>query len=69
MRRYLVREFGPNFMPTEDETALKLIWQFKDRIVNYWFYEDDMALSQKFKAGFGVVYKPIEEALLKTPRG
>ena len=61
MKQYLIRVFGGRYSLTEDETSLKMVWHFKDKIVNYWFYEEDLALIGKFKAGFGVVYKPIEE--------
>jgi hypothetical protein len=61
MRRYLIRVFGKNYSPIEDGTTLKLIWQFSDKTVNYWFYEDEMTLTKKFKAGFGVVYNPAQE--------
>lgn len=57
MRRYLVRIFGTKYSPVEDDSSLKMVWQFKDKLVNYWFYEEDLALAAKFKAGFGVEYK------------
>ena len=61
MRRYLTRVFGPLAGSVEEEdSSLKEIWHFKDRMVNYWFFEDELAILKKFKAGFGVVYKPIE---------
>ncbi len=62
MRGYLIRAFGTRFNSVDDESSLKMVWHFKDKLVNYWFYEEELALSVKFKAGFGVVYKPMEPA-------
>lgn len=63
MSRYLNRVFGPRSSNIEDGSSLKRVWHFKDRNVNYWLYEEEIALRQRFKAGFGVVYKPIEQKL------
>ena len=54
MRGYLSKTFGPNFEEIRGEPALKMVWQFKDTVVNYWFYEEPNALSQPYRAGFGV---------------
>lgn len=62
MRNYLNRKWGETAgTPQEDESTLKLLWQFKDVIVNYWLYQDEMALKSHFKAGVGVTYRPIIE--------
>ena len=54
MRRYLTRVFGESASLPEDEQTLKLIWQFNDRIVNYWFMEEDLSLRPKYTAVFGI---------------
>ena len=54
MRRYLVRTFGDGPSESEEESALKLIWQFKDRIVNYWLLKEEFSVRPKYTAGFGV---------------
>ena len=55
MRRYLTRAFGPDFSEIDEEgSTLKLIWQSKDRIINYWFVEDERMLRPRYKAVFGV---------------
>ena len=53
-RAYLKRIFGEGAGEPNDGAALKLIWHFKERIVNYWFIEDELSLRSKFTAGFGV---------------
>ena len=60
MRRYLSDAFGENYSTVEDETPLKLIWHFGDRVINFWSFEEDLALADRYRAGFGVVYKPLE---------
>ncbi len=62
MRRHLNRVWGPEASEMTDEGPLKQVWQTKDMNVNYWFYEDELALNNRFKAGVGVTYKPIEES-------
>ena len=63
MEAYLDRQFGKQYLEGGDTSAsLKRIWNLKDQIVNYWFFQESLSLSQKFSAGFGVVYRPIEES-------
>jgi hypothetical protein len=54
MRRYLTRVFGDKASEQEEGSPLKLVWQFKDRIVNYWFMREELSLRSKYIAGFGV---------------
>ena len=54
VRRHLTRVFGADASAQDDQSSLKLIWQFKDRIVNYWFMEDDLSLRSKYTAVIGV---------------
>ena len=58
IRSYLVKKFGTNF--SEEEGTLKMLWQSKDIWVNYWFYELDLSLTTRYKAGFGVLYRQLE---------
>ena len=60
MRRYLTRAFGENFSEPEDGSSLKLVWQSKDRIVNYWFMEEPLSLRSQYTAGFGVTGVGVE---------
>ena len=57
MRRYLTGEFGPGGEEMEDGASLKMVWQTKDRIVNYWLYEEPNALTRPYRAGFGVQHR------------
>jgi hypothetical protein len=57
VRRYLTRLLGTKFSEPEDETALKLVWQFKNRIVNYWLVEEDISLRPKYTAVVGVTVR------------
>ena len=57
MRRYLTRTFGDKGSDQEEDTSLKLVWQFKDRFVNYWFMPEELSMRPKYKAGFGVIKK------------
>ncbi len=54
MRRYLKRLFGSNAEDLGGEKALKLVWQTKNKIANYWFYEELNSLTRPYRAGFGV---------------
>ena len=55
VRRYLTRVYGPDASPEEDEqSALKLIWHFRERIVNYWFMKDELSMSPRYTAVIGV---------------
>ncbi len=60
MRRYLVARFGTQFSREEEDPALKLLWQSKERTVNYWFYERESSLLGRFKAGYGALYHSFE---------
>ena len=57
MRRYLTHTFGDKGSDQEEESSLKLVWQFKDRFVNYWFMPEELSMRPKYKAGFGVIKK------------
>jgi len=57
MRRYLVNTFGPNTDEAEEGSSLKMVWQTKDKIVNYWFYEEQNTLNRPYRAGFGVQHR------------
>lgn len=57
---YLQSQYGAGFKEGEGEPAGKIIWQTKDLLVNYWFYEDELKLREKMTAGFAVIYQPIE---------
>jgi hypothetical protein len=59
MRRFLERRFGGRYSEP-DEGALKRVWHFRDRIVNYWFYPEELALGEKYRAGYGVSHRPLE---------
>lgn len=63
MRNYLMGRFGHRFISETDDKPLKMIWNQKTINVNYWLYEDDLSLSDSYVAGYGVVYRPIEEAI------
>ena len=63
MRKFLFGRFGETFQSVENGRPLKMIWNQKDAIVNYWFSEVDLNLGEKYTAGYGVVYRPIEEAI------
>lgn len=54
VRRYLAQLFGKDSSSQEDSSTLKLIWHFKDLIVNYWFMENDLVLRPKYTAVIGV---------------
>jgi hypothetical protein len=62
MRKALIRRFGDDPHVVEDR-LIKMIWNQKDIFVNYWFFMDDLSLSGEYIAGYGVVYRPIEEAI------
>ncbi len=63
MRNYLIRRWGgQGSAPQEDGSNLKLLWQFKDEIINYWLYQDELSLAGNFKAGVGVIYRPLTES-------
>ena len=57
MRGYLTRTFGGDFSEIEEESSLKLVWQSKRRIVNYWLMEEELSLRPKYTAIFGVTTK------------
>ena len=61
MRRFLTGRFSQNFIVSEDDQPLKMIWSHKDIIVNYWFFKVELNLSSKTTASYGVIYRPIEE--------
>ena len=56
MRKFLTRLYGNRaaVQENEGEPVLKLIWQLKGLIVNYWFMEEELSLQSKYTAGFGV---------------
>jgi hypothetical protein len=54
MKRYLMRAFGAGSEEEDQGTPLKMVWQTKEKIVNYWLYEEPNALSRPYRAGFGV---------------
>lgn len=60
MKRYLEGKFGPDYGVEEEGPALKRIWENNRRIVNYWFYERESSLIGRYKAGYGVLYRPLE---------
>lgn len=62
MRKYLTRKWGGQEGGAQEDATLKLVWQFKDRNVNYWLYEEEMSLTAPFKAGIGVTYKPLADS-------
>ncbi len=68
MRHYLTDRFGSDLSEVNDQDPLRLVWQEKYRIVNYWFYQEAFSLSQKYTAGFGVVYRPINDAIGRGPK-
>ncbi len=57
LRRYLARTFGDRSSSQEEGSMLKLVWQFKDKTINYWFMEEELSLRPKYTAGFGVSVK------------
>ena len=65
MRAYLEREFGPEHSRSEEEAPLKEIWQSKRLIVNYWLFQEELSLAPKFTAGFGVVFRPLEDEIIE----
>ena len=54
MRKYLMEHFGERASALEEDQPLKLVWQFSDRIVNYWFMPEELSLTPKYTAGYGV---------------
>ncbi len=62
MRKYLIDQFGGNYATSEEAQSPKMVWSRKDVFVNYWFFQDELSLSGKYTAGYGVVYRPLEEA-------
>ncbi len=60
MKNYLDHKFGSDFGTEEDDPALKRIWEDGQRIVNYWFYERKASLLGRYKAGYGVLYRALE---------
>jgi hypothetical protein len=62
MREYLADKFGPSGTAVEDGTRLKMVWQKGDVTVNYWFYEEEMGLTGRYKAVLGVLYRPLERS-------
>lgn len=54
VRRHLTRVFGADSSTQEGQDTLKLIWHFKDLLVNYWLMEDDLSLRPKYTAVIGV---------------
>lgn len=63
LTRYLTKEFGFLFIRNDEGLGLRRIWQKKDRIINDWFYQDDLCLIKKYSAGFAVLYLPIENEI------
>ena len=64
MRRYLISRFGVGYSEIQDKTSsLKLVWHTREKIVNYWIYEDEYRLRLPMTAVMGVVYRPIEESI------
>ena len=54
MRHYLMKKFGDRASEQEEESTLRLVWQFRDRMINYWFMQEELSLRPKYTAGFGV---------------
>ena len=63
MKAYLVKEFGTGYLFVHEEEPLSMLWHGKFLIVNYWLLNDDMGLSPKYEAGFGVVNVLLEEKI------
>lgn len=63
VRSYLVQTFGQGYAVVEDESTLKLIWQSREWIVNYWFYQEALTLQEKYTAAYGVVNSTLESAI------
>ncbi|GEM_PF-6710429 len=63
MRAFLASAFGPGYSDVEDEGSLRMIWHNPEIIVNYWLYEESYSLRPKFSAAYGVVYRPMEDAI------
>lgn len=66
MRKYLVENFGNTFVSVDDEASpLKLVWNQPTEFINYWFFKEPLSISleDKFSAGFGVVYRPLEDSI------
>ena len=58
--QHLMGQFGEGFVQEDPKASAKIIWQTKDLIVNYWLYQDDLRLVEKFSAVFAVMYQPLE---------
>lgn len=65
MTAYLADRFGAGASEVSGKEPLRSVWQDKYLIVNYWFFHEPLTLSQKYSAGFGVVYRPIHDNIGK----
>ncbi len=65
MRSFLIKKFGETYVvPADpDQELLKMIWQKKTLTVNYWVFKEELTMTQKACAGFGVINHQIEESL------
>ena len=63
MKEYLIGQLGIGYSSVNDGSPLRLVWHSPEQIVNYWIFKEELTMLQKFSAGFGVVYRPLEEAI------
>lgn len=63
MKNLLFKKYGQSFIVEENNNPMTMIWNQKDIIVNYWFYKDSFSLGEKYIAGYGVLYRPIERTI------
>ena len=62
---FLKIQYGADFEPVREDSPLRGIWNLRNLIVNYWIFKDNLRVSLQdlYQAGFGVVYRPIENAI------